>query len=82
MLADATGTPVLLPAAEEPVIRGSAMLAAVASGAAADLGAAMQTLSGSARAFAPAGGVVAATHGRRYRAFNRLQAAAREIRGF
>ncbi len=80
MLADATGTPVLLPAADEPVIRGSAMLAAVAAGEAADLGAAMQAMSGMARVFTPAGGAVAATHGKRYRAFNRLQAAAREIR--
>lgn len=80
MIADATRTVLLLPEADEPVIRGAAMLAAVAAGAAPDLGEAMQTMSGRARAFHPADGPIAATHDRRYKAFEILQQAARAVR--
>lgn len=80
LLADACGKPVVAPRAEEPVLLGSAILGAVASGAFAGMTAAMQALSGVSGTYEPATGAVAETHERRFRAFGQLQACARAIR--
>jgi D-ribulokinase len=80
LLADATGKPVLASQADDPVMLGAAMLGGVAGGRFEDVPAAMARMSSVARAYAPAEGAVAALHEARYRAFERLQAVAREIR--
>ena len=80
MLADSTGCPVALPEAEEPVLRGAAMLGGVGAGVFAGFAPAMEAMSGAARVFTPAGGRVAALHARRYVAFEALQAASRALR--
>ena len=76
--ADATGCRVLVPEGEEPVLLGSAMLGAAASGYFPDLAAAMEAMSGPAREIAPAAD--REYHDRKYTAFLRLQAAERELR--
>lgn len=81
LLADSTGLPVALPDTAEPVLLGSAMLGAVASGVHPDATKAMAAMSGTARLFSPAGGSIADLHNRRYAAFTMLQATARDIRG-
>ena len=81
VLADASGLPVAVPEAPEPVLLGAAMLGAVAGGLQPDVGAAMAALSGPARRFEPAGGAVAALHARRRAAFLALQEAGRVARG-
>ena len=80
VLADATGVPVAVAETSEPVLLGSAMLASVAAGQQPTLGKAMQEMSGSCRLFQPAEGTAAEHHQSRYRAFEILQAAARQIR--
>jgi D-ribulokinase len=80
ILADATGKPVIATRAEEPVLLGSAILGAVAAGLFADMPQAMRQMSHADRSFAPASGAIATTHTARYRAFQRLQAVARDIR--
>ncbi len=80
MLADSTGLAVALPELPEPVLRGSAMLAAIASGAARDAQSAMSSMSGQARLFRPAEGDLARLHEARYRAFTALQSTARSLR--
>lgn len=80
VLADAAGVPVAVAQTSEPVLLGSAMLAAVASGLQTDLAGAMAAMSGAARQFEPEGGDVAVLHARRYAAFTRLQDAARDAR--
>ncbi|WP_269932911.1 FGGY-family carbohydrate kinase [Aminobacter sp. HY435] len=80
LLADATGKPVLATQAEEPVLLGAAILGSVAAGVFADIGAAMASLSRTASTYAPADGKTAEQHARRYAAFQKLQAVAREIR--
>jgi D-ribulokinase len=79
ILADATNVPVAVPERPEPVLLGAAMLGTVAAGHAV-LSEAMQTMSGGCTLYSPAGGAIAATHGARYRAFEILQTAARQIR--
>jgi ribulose kinase len=76
--AGATGCRVLVPEGEEPVLLGSAMLAAAASGDMPDLPTSMTEMSGSAREIPPAGS--ADYHDRKYSAFLRLQATEREMR--
>ncbi|MCM2473468.1 FGGY-family carbohydrate kinase [Rhizobium sp. CG5] len=76
ILADACGKPVIAPAAEEPVLLGSAILASVAAGAFPDVRHAMEALSAVCAVYEPAGEPVAQTHAHRYRAFLRLQEAA------
>lgn len=78
MLADTTNTPVAIAETQEPVLLGSAMLAAVAAGR--SLAECMATMSGSLKLFSPAGGAVAKTHAHRFKAFETLQTAARYIR--
>ena len=80
LLADATALPVAVPETPEPVLLGSATLASVAAGQHPTLGEAMQALSGRATLFRPATGEIATRHQQRYRAFEVLQTAAREIR--
>lgn len=80
MIADAAGCAVALPEAEEPVLLGAAMLAAVASETRATLADAMATMSGPARLFTPAEGDLAALHLDRYACFESLQSVARRHR--
>jgi D-ribulokinase len=78
LLADATGLPVAIPATDEPVLLGSAMLGAVAGGVHATLGAAMTAMSHIAHTVRPAAGF-GRLHEGRYRSFLRLQQAAAEL---
>ena len=80
MIADATGRSVALPEAQEPVLLGSAMLAAVAGGTCGTLGQAMTRMSGPAHVFHPAKGDLARLHGDRYACFESLQTVARQFR--
>lgn len=78
MLADATGLPVAVPASEEPVLLGAAMLGRVAAGHAPDLETAMQAMSAIGEVFTPAAGETAAIHDARFAMFERMQALARD----
>jgi D-ribulokinase len=80
ILADATGIPVVATRAEEPVLLGSAILGAMAAGLFDDMPKAMRQMSHVDRSFDPAGGDIAMLHNARYRAFQRLQDLARDIR--
>jgi D-ribulokinase len=80
LLADATGIPIEITASPEPVLLGSAMLGAVASGIHPDLAAAMPAMSRIALRCQPATGTIRTLHDRRYRAFLGLQKVARDIR--
>jgi D-ribulokinase len=73
LIADSTGIPVLVSREDDPVLLGSAMLAAVAGGAFADLQAAMAGMSAIAGRYEPATGPIAELHERRFRAFEALQ---------
>lgn len=80
LLADCTGLPVLVPDEVDPVLLGSAMLAASAAGAWPDLAASMTGMAPAAHPFLPAGGYITALHRRRFKAFETLQSAARQAR--
>ncbi|MET0748853.1 MAG: FGGY-family carbohydrate kinase [Rhizobium sp.] len=80
LLADATGIPIEVTSCPEPVLLGSAMLAAVAAGAYPDLTAAMPAMSNIALRCQPAAGATRLLHDSRYRAFLSLQKVARDIR--
>ena len=80
ILADTTGLPVVATQAKEPVLLGAAMLGSVAAGAFASVQSAMHSMSRVDRVYSPCGEPNAAMHARRYNAFKRLQAVAREIR--
>jgi D-ribulokinase len=80
LLADATGKPVLVTEAEEPVLLGAAMLGGVAAGLFDDVRTAMAKMSRIARVHEPATGEIAALHDARYDAFRQLQSVARAIR--
>lgn len=80
MLADTTGTTVLLPEREEPVLLGSAMLGGVAGGLFPDLGQAMAAMSGGSRQFTSVTGDLAGLHSRRFACFETLQDANRTLR--
>jgi D-ribulokinase len=80
LLADTTGKPVLASQADEPVMLGAAMLGGVAGKCFDNVRSAMAGMSTIARSYAPAGGRVAQLHAARFRAFERLQGVAREIR--
>jgi D-ribulokinase len=80
LLADATGKPVLATRAEEPVMLGAAMLGAVAAKRFENLVTAMAGMSNVDRTYSPATGRIAEAHEARFRAFERLQAVARDIR--
>ncbi|MCD2182891.1 FGGY-family carbohydrate kinase [Rhizobium sp. GN54] len=80
LLADATGKQLMATQAEEPVLLGAAILGSVAAGAFPDVGSAMAAMSATDRSYQPADGATAALHAKRYDAFTRLQALARNIR--
>lgn len=80
LLADATGKPVLSVQADEPVLLGSAILAAHAAGLVSHLSEGMRRMSRVGRRYLPTLGTNRAVHDARYAAFCSLQAAAREIR--
>ena len=73
-MADACGCDVIVPDAPEPVLLGSAMLAAVAAGIAESPAGAMAAMAPAGRTLTPRGGAVAAYHDRKYRVFRRMQA--------
>jgi D-ribulokinase len=80
LLADAAGKAVLATRAEEPVMRGAAMLGGVAGLLFDGVPSAMANMSQISRCYEPAAGSVAACHKARFCAFTQLQAVAREIR--
>ncbi|WP_293794763.1 FGGY-family carbohydrate kinase [uncultured Bosea sp.] len=80
LLADCSGLPLLAPHEVDPVLLGSAMLAATAAKTFPGLGEAMTGMAPGATVFAPAGGDIAELHARRLAAFETLQAAARTAR--
>ena len=77
LLADCAGLPLLAPDEVDPVLLGSAMLAATAANAFPGLAAAMTGMAPGATVFMPAEGEIATLHARRRAAFDTLQAAAR-----
>ena len=79
LLADATGLMVTAPKTEEPVLLGSAMLGAVASGAYADLTTAMSAMSAMGSEYLPASSDFLAWHTRRYEGFKLLQEVGRKV---
>lgn len=80
LLADCSGLPLLAPDDVDPVLLGSAMLAATAAKAFPDLADAMTGMAPEAAVFTPAGGGIAGLHARRHTAFETLQGAARQAR--
>lgn len=80
LLADCAGLPLLVPDDVDPVLLGSAMLAATAAQAFPDLAAAMSAMAPGAAVFTPAGGEIARLHAGRHAAFETLQTAARTAR--
>ena len=80
ILADATGTTVVLPETAEPVLLGSAMLGVVASGAAPDLASAATRMCRAGDTIEPAGGATASFHDAKFEAYRILQAAERRTR--
>lgn len=79
LLADATGLPVVVTVAEEPVLLGSAILGAVAGGLFGSLPDAMSRMSAQKKTFLPTKGAVASLHLERSEAFKRLQSVARGL---
>jgi D-ribulokinase len=80
LLADATGKPVRSARVEEPVLLGSAMLAAVAGGLFDSLPSAMSAMSSVSATYRPDTGAIADLHDARFGAFKQLQDLARRIR--
>jgi D-ribulokinase len=73
LIADSTGIPVLVSREEDPVLLGSAMLAAAASKAFGTLQAAIANMSAVGDRYEPASGHIADLHEQRFRAFETLQ---------
>lgn len=71
--ADATGCRVLVPEQSEPVLLGSAMLGAVASGDFATLPDAMAAMSGKGEVLEPRDGAIASYHDMKYLVYRRMQ---------
>jgi FGGY-family pentulose kinase len=71
--ADATGCDILVPAQQEPVLLGGAMLGAVASGHHAALSEAQAAMSGPATRLSPQGGAARAYHDAKYAVFLKMQ---------
>jgi len=80
LLADCSGLPLLVPEEVDPVLLGSAMLAATAAKAFPDLAEAMAGMAPGATVFTPAGGEIAQLHASRLAAFETLQTSARQAR--
>ncbi|WP_417522822.1 FGGY-family carbohydrate kinase [Marinovum sp.] len=81
ILADATGRTMASPGTAEPVLLGSAMLGAVASGHFCSLEEAMAEMSSLDGMYAPATGEMRELHDQRYRRFTALQQAGRASQG-
>lgn len=81
LLADAADVPFAEPGSDEPVLLGSAMLAAVAAGTYPSVQSAMAAMSSLGARFEPAGGEIKQRHQRRFQLFEALQASARMTRG-
>ena len=81
LLADATGLPILVTRAAEPVLLGSAMLGAVAAGTYPNIHAAMSAMSSVESESHPAHSDIRAIHDRRFESFCKLQQIGRELRG-
>ena len=80
IIADATGRTVSLPATDEPVLLGAAMLGAVAAGAYASLDQGMAAMSRDAAQNLPARGKIAAFHQSKRQLHQKMQALDREAR--
>lgn len=80
ILADATETTVSLSNASEPVLLGTAMLAAVAHGQCKNINQAMLVMSGASQIFEPSDADAQMKHQRRFKAFEVLQASGRVVR--
>jgi D-ribulokinase len=80
LLADTTGLTVAGSTSPEPVLLGSAILAAVAAGTYPDVIAAMTAMSRIGDIYRPAGGDLMPWHDKRFAAFELLQQAGRAIR--
>ena len=80
VLADCTGIPVAIAATPEPVLLGAAMLGAAAADPARTLASVMAAMSRDLAVVRPAAGPVGELHRQRFRAFEQLQATARDIR--
>jgi D-ribulokinase len=79
VLADSTGLVVAASTSPEPVLLGSAILAAVSAGAYADVGTAMTAMSRLGEVYEP-DPAVASWHDKRFAAFEALQRVGRQIR--
>ncbi len=79
LLADTAGVPVIATRADEPVLLGAAILGAVAGGGFADMRAAMAAMSSPKTTYTPAVGTIRKTQDARFKAFQRLQAVARDL---
>ncbi|CCN82988.1 Ribitol kinase [Vibrio nigripulchritudo SFn27] len=82
ILADATGVKVVAPQAPEPVMLGSAILAAVAANAYPDMQEAMKGMSAFGESYTPADGRIKQVHEKRYQTYIKLQTLVRESRTF
>ncbi len=80
LMADATGLQVQLAATPEPVLLGSAMLGAVASGGFPDLPAAMSAMSALGASTTPTPPEISAFHAAKRRAYQAMQALDRTLR--
>lgn len=78
LLADATGVTVAAPGTEEPVLLGSAILAAVAAGVFPDTASAMAEMSSISQRYEPSRADRRNLHEARYALFEKFQALARE----
>lgn len=78
LLADSTGVPLAATQTDEPVLLGSAILAAVAAGHFPNLSRAMAEMSKTARHYTPATGALRDWHDKRYTLYGRFQSLARE----
>jgi D-ribulokinase len=80
IMADATGRPISVPKTEEPVLLGSAMLAATAAGAYPTLAVAMQAMAATAQQDLPLDGPIRDFHASKRRIFLAMQHMEREAR--
>ena len=80
LLADASGLSILSITCPEPVLLGAAMLGGVASGHYRSLQESMKTMSHISKRFTPAGGRNASCHDARFKAYETLQGADRDLR--
>ncbi|AUH34361.1 FGGY-family carbohydrate kinase [Paracoccus tegillarcae] len=79
LLADATGTPVVAPESDEPVLLGAAMLGACASDSYDSLAKCMPAMSRVSQTHEPAQGETARLHARRFDLYERLHDVARQV---